>query len=276
MLALIKRHAGGERRFGAGHAAAAAIDAALRRIERRTDAQFPWTPNNRLGDVDEHERQRGDRRACRRRSWWRHSCIPTITSTPRSPPTMWCRPPCLRRDRRARRSHPPGSRVRRYAQRRDRHVKAGRTHLMDTPASSGEADAWAGLLSGVERVRRPHRSASCRSAALLWAPASTRHQVAAAVIARSPTSARRSAPHANPMIHQAARALADARAGCRLALPGAGSQPARAAGRLVDHGQGQPGAVRSRSTRWRRGVRQRRHRRLRGIARILELNTTCR
>ena len=227
-------------------------------------------------------------------------CTPTTTSTPRSRRTT----PCRRRSASpllaelVGHTHPALERwstpCDRLAARTIDVVKAGRTHLMDaTPVTIGqEADAWAGLLrrAPAPLAGRPRRhSASCRSAAPPWARAST------CPTGSPPRWSRRSPPRpgcrcARPPTRWSTRAArarsAEASGGLRgvaVALtkvandirllasgPSAGLGellPARAAGRLVDHaGQGQPGAVRVGEPGGGAGDRQRRHRRLRGVA----------
>ena len=138
---------------------------------------------DRLGHVDEHERQRGaGRRSPVARS--AATSTPTTTSTPRSRRTT----PCRRRSASPwpSSSSPTSTRpcsalvdaLDDMADRFAHVVKAGRTHLMDaTPVTLGqEAAAWSGLLAGaLRRSVRPTStcSASSRSAAPPSAPGST-------------------------------------------------------------------------------------------------------
>ncbi len=126
-----------------------------RRQARRAvpDRRLP----DRLGHLDEHERQRGDRRA-----WPATACTPTTTSTWASPPTT-CSPrpstsprstsprtSCCRRSKQLERSFA------RKAKSFQNVVKSGRTHLMDAvPVTLGQEFAGyaAQIALGQERVR---------------------------------------------------------------------------------------------------------------------------
>ena len=129
-----------------------------RRVGRRVpDRRLP----DRLGHVEQHERQRGDRHPGQRgRS--AAPCTPTTTSTPRSRATTSSRPASTSRRRRASSTtwSPRSSTCETSLQRKAAEfadvVKSGRTHLMDAgPVTLGqEFGGYAAQVGyGIERLQ---------------------------------------------------------------------------------------------------------------------------
>ena len=266
---------------------------------------------DRVGDVDEHERQRGDRHAGVASSSVVR-CTPTTTSTRRSRRTTPCRrrsawrcSPCSSTD-----THPAlealGAALARPGRPHDRR-REGRAHAPHgrhpgDDRTGGRRLGRAGA-SGRSPARRP-TSTSLGELPLGGTAVGTGINVPAGVrrrggrVARRRDRACRCAPTANPMVHQGGqgalgrgvRRAAGRRRGVdqgRQRHPPARQRtvgrarraaPARAAGRLVDHaGQGQPGAVRVGQPGGGPGDGQRRHRRVRARRRASSSSTpTCR
>ncbi len=241
---------------------------------------------DRLGHLDEHERQRGHRPA-----WPARACTPTTTSTWGSPPTTCSpRPSISPRSTSPRTSCCPRSSSSSVPSRRRRKasdsvVKAGRTHLMDAvPVTLGQEFAGyaAQMALGSERVQAAlvHVGQIPLGGTATGTGLNTHPRFAEKVRARlrkesGPQADRRSARllRGAGQPRRARRALRGAEGDRRVAHEDRGrpgpdglrpprrdrrDRPAGAAEGLLDHArQGQPGDPRGRAAGLRPGDRQR-------------------